>query len=135
MRELKELPLFDRALDQMQAEAHGPHLRLIAAQVARLEAIAAVDKNANKEWMAAFRRALEVVARQKLRFTADDVWEQLEKDYHPLPEQHEPRAAGAVVVRAIKDGVIVTVKNMFWNSRRKSCHNRPIQVYQSLIFK
>ncbi len=105
----------------------------ITAVEVKREAIARVERNANQDWLDAFRRALEIVARRTLRFTADAIWEQFEKDY-PQPYQHEPRAAGPVVVRAIKDGVIVTVKNMFWNSNRRSCHNRPIQVYQSLIY-
>lgn len=144
------LPLFDD-LDRMLQYAHPPHLDALVrggydvdeflqgdplptAVEAKQAAIAQVERNANKEWLEAFRRALEKAARRKLRFTADDIWDDFERDY-PQPAQHEPRAAGAVVVKAIKDGVIVTVKNMFWNSRRKSCHNRPIQVYQSLVFK
>lgn len=117
------LPLFDQIFA-------GP---AITAVEAKREAIARVERNANEEWLKAFRRALETVARRRLRFTADAIWEQFEKDY-PQPETHDPRAAGPVVLRAIKDGVIFKVQNMFWNSNRRSCHGRPIQVLQSLIY-
>lgn len=104
----------------------------ISAQEVKREAIARVERNANKEWLEAFRRALEYVAKRQLMFTADSVWKRLERDY-PHPETHEPRAAGAVVVRAIKDKVIITT-NEFWNSDRRSCHGRKIQAYRSLIY-
>lgn len=111
---------------------HLPLFDVITANEAKRAAIAQVERNANPEWLDAFRAALEKVARNQLQFTSDAVWEQFEKDW-PRPYQHEPRAAGAVVVGAIKDGVIVTVKNMFWKSKRRTCHARPKQVYQSLI--
>lgn len=105
----------------------------ITAAEVKNEAIARVGRNANPEWMAAYRRALETVARRTLRFSADEIWIQFEKDY-PHPETHDPRAAGAVVVKAMKDGVIIKVQNMFRNSTRRSCHNRPLQILQSMIY-
>lgn len=99
---------------------------------AKRTAIAQVQRNANPEWMDAFRLALENVARNQWRFTSDAIWEELERG--TCPPQHEPRAAGAVVVKAIKDKVIFPVTNLFWKSERPLCHNRPKQVYQSLIY-
>lgn len=137
MSKPKLLPLFD-PLDRMEQEAHAPRkthrLQLVEAREAKNAAIEQVERNAKKEWLEAFLRAYRVTARQKLRFSADDVWDTFLADY-PTPLTHNPKAAGAVAVRAMKEKVIVSVVNMFWKSRRKSCHNRPIQVYQSLIFK
>lgn len=116
------LPLFDQIFS-------GP--AITAVEVKR-EAIARVERNANPEWKAAFRRALEYVAKRQLMFTADPVWKRFEQDY-PHPETHEPRAAGAIVVQAMKDKVIVTT-DQFWNSERRSCHGRKIQAYRSLIY-
>lgn len=100
---------------------------------AKHSAIAQVQRNANPEWLDAFRQALERVARSQYRFTSDAIWEEFERQLD-RPSQHEPRAAGAVVVKAIKDGVIVPEANLFWRSTSPRCHNRPKRVYRSLIY-
>ena len=123
----------------MQREAHDVISqafagRALSVQEVKREAIDRAARGASLEWRNAFRQALEKVARERLRFTADPVWKVFEQDFRDWQSAH-PRAAGAVVLRAMKDGVIVKVVNMFWNSKRRSCHGRPIQVYQSTIFK
>lgn len=133
-----EYPLFE-PLDRMQQKAHAPMNRVFAgkpitAQEAKSEAIARVDRHTPREWKVAFRRAIEKVARQRLRFNADSVWEEFQKDYCDWEGAH-PRAAGAVILQARRDGIIVLIRNMFWNSKRRSCHGRPIQVYQSTLFR
>lgn len=132
----------DQIVDRMQQAAHVTSFEEIkaklfagqpvTAEAARDEAIARVENNANQDWLDAFRRALERVARGRLHFNTDPVWEEFEREY-PQPKQHEPRAAGAVVVKAMRDGVI-SPTDMFWASNRKSCHKRPLRVYRSLIF-
>ena len=133
----------DTALDEMQRAAHAhkfnePRVEAIfagppvTAEEVTEEAIARVERNANQDWLDAFMRALKKVAREKLHFNTDSVWEAFEADY-PQPDQHEPRAAGAVVRLAMKEGTIAAT-DMFWNSKRKSCHKRPLRVYRSLIF-
>lgn len=121
-------PLFDQVFDG-SPEPTGPPL---SGQDLKESGIAEVQRNANPEWLEAFRLALERVARSQRRFTSDAIWEEFEKG--DTPYQHEPRAAGAVVVKAIKDGVIVPVTSLFWKSNRPLCHHRPKQVYQSLIY-
>lgn len=134
---MTQLSMFD-PLDRMQQEVHASHLvpRLppITAEESKQEAIARVARHTPDEWKAAFMRAIVYVARRRVRFNADPVWTQFQRDYCAWEDAH-PRAAGHVVLQAVKDGTIVIVKNMFWNSERRSCHGRPIQVYQSCIFE
>lgn len=106
----------------------------VAAQADKRAAIKRVADHANKAWLNVFYSALERVAHRLPHFTADDVWQEYEST-PDRPTQHEPRAAGAVVVRAIKTGLIRPVENSFKRSNRRSCHNRPIQVYESLIYR
>jgi hypothetical protein len=133
----KQKSLFD-PLDEIQKEAHSLRRKLFAgepvsAQEAKQEAMERVVRHTPPEWSAAFRRAIERVAREHLRFNADPVWERFQEDYPDWKAAH-PRAAGPVILRAVKDGVIVQVRNLFWNSNRRSCHGRSLAVYESLMF-
>jgi hypothetical protein len=103
------------------------------ADVARDAAIEQVEANADPDWKEAFYQAVETVAGRMEEFTADEVWEHL-STVPNVPKQHEPRAAGAVIVRAMKNGVIRAKPNFFQKSRRRSCHSSPIQVYESRIY-
>lgn len=133
----------ESALDHMQQVAHGTKFneprfeeifagKPITAEQVTEEAIDRVERNAHDEWLAAFRAAIEKVARGHLHFNTDPVWHEFEKEYPPTDQ--EPRAAGAVVRKAMKDGIIAPT-DMYWNSNRKSCHRRPLRVYRSLIFE
>lgn len=105
-----------------------------AAKEAKQEAIQRVEQNANPQFLAMCRVALEAVAREQEYFTTDPVWERYEQgSSHPFP--HERRAIGPVMLRATKDGVITKAGDQHWNSTSARCHNRPKQVYQSLIYK
>lgn len=130
-------PLFDRVFEQGESNLPVKPRSILddseTAIRAKHSAIAQVQRNANPEWLEAFRQALERVARSQHRFTSDAIWEEFERQSN-RPSQHEPRAAGAVVVKAIKDRVIFPVTNLFWKSNRSTCHHRPKQVYQSLIY-
>lgn len=102
------------------------------------QAIAASDKaiaesgfHANKDWR---RKALDVVldlCKLRREFTADDVWEQLEKTGW---RTHEPRAMGAVLREASVNG-FCSVTPMHTVSRRKTNHRRPIPVWKSMLFR
>lgn len=105
-----------------------------AAKEAKRKAIEQVRRNANPEFLRMYRKALEAVARDKSRFTTDEIWERYEQ-YPSRPFQHEPRAASPVVRQAAKDGVIAFVKHEQRPSTSTRCHNRPKQVYQSLIYR
>ena len=105
-----------------------------AAKEAKRKAIEQVARNANPEFLSLCRAALEAVAREQSQFTTDAVWERYEQ-YAQRPFQHEPRAVGSVMLQAMRDRVIAKVPNLYWNSTSARCHNRPKQVYRSLIFQ
>ena len=98
------------------------------------EAIERADTNANPDWKNAFYESLVTVAERTLEFSADEIWEHL-LSQPGIPAQHEPRAAGAVILRAVRAHVIKIKPNYFVKSRRRSCHSSPIQVYESLIYQ
>ena len=100
------------------------------ATQARDEAITRVQWNADPEW---FRHALIVVyslAMAKQTFTTDDVWAALGSEITIA----EPRAMGAVMRMAARDGICITTRH-YTNSTRRMCHARPLRVWQSLVAK
>ena len=92
------------------------------------EAIARVEANANEEWKQAAYLAMYFVARQQEYLTSDDVWSGL---VDGSASTHEPRAMGAILKRAAKEGIIVATDD--WRvSSRPECHGRPVRVWRSL---
>lgn len=71
---------------------------------ARDEAIARADDHADPEWKDRAYEAVCKVARMRLTFTADDVWDEL---VDAPVSTHEPSALGPVFLRASKAGLIV----------------------------
>ena len=117
----------------MQGELFNPKNQAPAKEAKR-KAIERVTRNANPDFLSACRAALEAVAREQSQFTTDAVWERYEQ-HSERPFQHEPRAVGPVMLQAMRDRVIAKVPNLYWNSTSARCHNRPKQVYRSLIYK
>lgn len=103
-----------------------------AAKLARDEAIDRSDQNSDPVWRDAYYTALCDVARVKETFTADDIWERLAEMEH-VPNTKDNRAAGGVVMKAKRDGVI-RLTNSTEPSRRKHCHQMLQRVYESLIY-
>ncbi len=103
------------------------------ARMARDAALEQVEANANPEWSELFYSTLEAVATEMPEFTADEVWERLSQIPN-VPHQHQPRAAGPIVVRAMKAGVIRKANKLPRKSNRASCHHRPISIYESLVY-
>lgn len=116
--------------DGFQPERFDPEL----ARMARDAALDQVEANSNVEWSDLFYSTIEAVATEMEEFTADEIWERLSRMPN-VPRQHQPRAAGPVVVRALKAGVIRKADKLPRKSNRASCHHRPIAVYESLIFR
>jgi hypothetical protein len=88
-------------------------------------AIEAVEQG-NQQWVDETLRLVVRVALSKRAFTTDDVW-------HLQPEMpREPRAMGAVMVRARKAGYVECTDRTL-ESDRESCHHRPLRVWRSLI--
>lgn len=97
-----------------------------AAAAARDHSMAVVAENAGDEWMDAALAAVRETAGRMAEFTTDDVMEG-----HPnLPEPHNPRAWGPVIVRAKADGIIENTGYMAASSRVSS-HGRRKLLWRS----
>ena len=100
-------------------------LDMLAALTARDEALARVKEHADKEWKAEAMRAVVRVARERGRFTTDDVWAVLGES-----GTHEPRAMGAIMRQAARNGW-VRATDEYVRSSRVACHARPLRVWES----
>lgn len=117
------------ALDTDQAVRAQTRADRVAATAARDHSMAVVAENAGDEWMDAALAAVRETAGRMAEFTTDDVM-----DGHPdLPEPHNPRAWGPVMVRAKADGVIENTGFMAPSSRVSS-HGRRKLLWRSLVF-
>ena len=89
----------------------------------------AIDKaaaGADAEWWAAARLAIRALCNRGTPFTTDAVWFLLDR---AQVKTHDPRALGAVVRAACKDGLI-RPPGEYHKSIRKECHRRPLAVWQ-----
>jgi hypothetical protein len=96
-------------------------------------AIERADEHADPDWKAVFFRTLIDVAVSEESFTTDEIWKRLEGDPN-VPKTHERRAAGAIVLRAAKAGVIKMLPDQFRTSQRAHCHGSLLRVYASKIY-
>lgn len=103
---------------------------LFAAEQARDEGIQRAERNANDEWMDAAYQAVTACAYVACEFTADDVRRYMEMTF-PHVQTHEPRAMGAVMRRAQRDGIIVPT-DRFQNSAFKTKHCSPTRVWRTV---
>lgn len=95
------------------------------AQMQRDIAIDRADQAAPEKWKETALQLVHRLARIKDTLTTDDLWELLD---HPP----EPRAMGAIMRRASKNGWIQPT-NMIVNSKRPQCHARALRVWRSQI--
>jgi hypothetical protein len=95
----------------------------------RDEGITRSDEAAKAEWKRAADEAVSFCARTRERLTTDDVWRAMP---HEVREVREPRAMGAVMIRAAKAGLIVRTSATEESSISRS-HRRPKAVWQSLV--
>lgn len=93
------------------------------------DALIEVELAANERWKAAAHEAVREVAREQESFTTDDVWRVIEMKE---VSTHEPRALGAIMKNAVKDGVCENT-DRYQNSIRAECHRRRIPVYRSMV--
>lgn len=101
-----------------------------AAQVAKEEALARVENNADPQWKTDMLAAIMNVASQSSLFTTDDVWKELDASSSSCT--HEPRALGAIMQIAARNGAIVATDN-YRPSCRVVCHARPVRIWQSRL--
>jgi hypothetical protein len=94
------------------------------------EAVAQAEQHADDAWFEAALRCVSYLAATRVSFTTDDVWEVL----NALPDvsTHEPRALGAVMRRASKQGCIEPSFS-YRPSSRTECHGRPVRVWYSRL--
>lgn len=98
---------------------------LLDALTARDEAIDRVEANAHDLWLAAAREALDELCATRESFTSDDLWAALDgRDV----STHEPRAMGAVLRQAARDGLVAGTRQ-YRPSVRPACHARPVRVW------
>lgn len=94
------------------------------------EAISRVEANASRAWLdAAWDALLRICAAhgRHARLTSDDVWIALDRSGVAAP--HEPRALGAVMRRAVAEGVLFATAD-FRPSDIARNHRRPVRVYE-----
>jgi hypothetical protein len=105
------------------AEAQSDPLQtsLFAGESARDEAVANLDL-AYDGWIdSVIKIILSIPIYQT--FTTDYLWEQVETT------PNEPRAMGAVMTRAKKEG-LVSSTGKYIKSRRPECHARPVMIWR-----
>ena len=94
----------------------------------REEAIARVNRNAAPDWADEFYEAVRTVARSRKEFTTRDV--RTLYDLAPdAPQTHEPRAIGAVMRRAQREGLIVKTERF----EDTGTHCAPQRVWRSMF--
>jgi hypothetical protein len=101
----------------------------LAATKARDKALEQVERNADPLWKRNAWSVLLMFARTGDTFTTDDVWEYMNK--HGMETPHEPRAMGAVMVKACRRKIIEPT-DRYVKSQRPECHRRPIRVWQGV---
>lgn len=89
-------------------------------------AIVRVAQHAPDGWLAAAVDVVADICRRRSKFTTDDIWDR-------VGEPPEPRAMGAVMRQAQRDGLCETTGS-YEPSRRVECHGRPVRVWRSLLF-
>lgn len=104
-------------------------LDIIAATEAKDEAITRVGHNADPQWVTACYNTIVQIAFNKQRFTTDDVWDALDRAKVATP--HEPKAIGAVLRQAAKDGLIYATDD-HKPSARVACHARPLRIWEQV---
>lgn len=93
-------------------------------QAAGERAISQAGENAPAAWMAEAIGTVRLLAESQAKFTADDIW-------RLTGAPPEPRALGAVMRRAQRDGLAEATDQFVTSERR---HGAPIRVWRSLLF-
>jgi len=75
-------------------------------------------------WISSVLKIISSIPHQQT-FTTDYLWEQVDS------EPREPRAMGAVMTKARKDGLVCATGN-YVKSRRAECHARPVMIWRRM---
>jgi hypothetical protein len=87
------------------------------------QAIDQVEANASVEWNAEADAAVRHLCSNRQSITSDDVWALMSS------KTHEPRAMGAVMRRAYRDGLIIPI-DRWVQTQRASAHKRPVRIWE-----
>ena len=104
----------------------------VAAARARAEAIATAEAGATEWWLDYALGVVRSVAKRQELLTTDDIWRDMV--HQGDQESGEPRALGAVMLRAKREGLIAPTA-MHKDSERAVCHGRPLRVWRSLVVR
>ena len=114
---------------------------LAEARVRRDQAVAAVEEFADPAWKDVALRAIRHVAEHNRSFISDDVWDAMAQHY-PHLEPREPRAMGAVMRQAVKDGLAVLATcdhcrttKVITTGRGRASNAQDTPVYRSLVWR
>lgn len=93
------------------------------------EAIDRVEDAANEKWKSTALRAVRWRAKKGVNFTSDHIWADLVGvDLEP---PKEPRAMGAIMRKAVSEGLIVATDKTI-PSTKPSNHKRPVRVWSPI---
>lgn len=107
--------------------------RLAEAKAAKHAGMDQVEANADKAWSDLMLHLVHLTCLEQHRFTTDEPTDRYEAIKGDKPVTHDTRAMGPVMIRAAKAGYCRKT-NITEDSRRKSCHNRPLAIWESLIY-
>ena len=107
---------------------------LAEAKAAKREAMERVEKNATKAWSDLMLELVRCICLDTRRFTTDEVFDRYDSIEGDKPVTHETKAMGPVMLRAARLGYCRNTETTE-KSRRKSCHNRPLAIWESLIYE
>lgn len=97
--------------------------------------IAQADAGANETWMQRALEVVKVVAKNKEKFSSDDVWEVFIATYgeeYAMKGTSNLSALGAVFRKAAREGVCTDAGEIV-RSKKVSQHQRPLRVWQSRV--
>ena len=108
---------------------------MLTAQMAKMQAMAEVEANADYQWKECVEEVIKDICKELGfggKFTTDLVWEKMETIF-PNQSTHEPRAMGPLMSKMSKMGIIRKT-NTYKDSERVECHARPLQIWSVSIF-
>ena len=94
----------------------------------RNRAVKKVQRKTDPEWFNAALACVVETANSFKEFTTDDV--RLLANSREIGEPHEPRAWGAVMAKAARDGICEKT-GLYVQTSRPRAHARPIPVYHA----
>lgn len=98
----------------------------------KTEAMDRVERNANDDWKTQAYTCVIGCAVRHEEFSTDDVWKRLTELWRA--KTHEPRAMGAVMRQAARDGAI-TKTDRVRPSIMRSNNQRPVAIWRSRLYR